>query len=379
MKTRPIRRKILSTEMNHHRPVFLGIDGGGTHSFAAAIDSAGKVLATARAGSLNYFSAGLPVARHNLKKLARSIERRLPPGAQFKKIVVGCAALFSEATKAAKAELCRGILPLERTRVVSDCQTACFGATLGRPGVVIVAGTGSIMTAQNEAGQIKSAGGWGHVLGDAGSAYWIALESVKAAIAAEEGRGRATGLSRLIRRRFKGKKLTEIVRVIHGPEFAKEQFAALAGYLAQKVAGRDAVFREICWRAGRELAAHALAAVKQARVRTRPLPVFLVGGVLVNNAWVRGSLVTALKKSCPVRIEQPGLSPLAGAAAMALGDAGAALTGEVIANLAGRRHRGNAGHNKLSSRQLPVSRCEVSLRHVPRSGQSRKLDAHQAG
>ena len=73
MKTRPIRRKILSTELNPDRPVFLGIDGGGTHSFAAAIDSAGKVLATARAGSLNFFSAGLPVARHNLKKLARSI------------------------------------------------------------------------------------------------------------------------------------------------------------------------------------------------------------------------------------------------------------------------------------------------------------------
>src|SRR5438045_1431937 len=276
--------------MKRNEAVFVGLDGGGTHSFAVAVDSTGRRLGAAEAGSLNFFGASLPTARRHLKQLSESLARQLPSRTRIGGIVVGCSALFSDATQAEKERLCRGILPLERTRVVSDCQTACFGATLGRPGVVIVAGTGSIVTAQNEAGQIKSAGGWGHVLGDAGSAYWIALESVKAAIAAEEGRGRATGLSRLIRRRFKVKKLSEIVRVIQGPEFAKEQFASLAGYLAQKVAGRDAVFREICWRAGRELAAHALAAVKKARVRTRPLPVFLVGGVLVNNPWVRGSL-----------------------------------------------------------------------------------------
>src|SRR5207245_1528157 len=92
-----------------------------------------------------------------------------------------------EAAKAEKEELCRGILPLDRTRVVSDCRTAGFGATLGRPGVVIIAGTGSIVLAQNEAGKLVRVGGWGHLLGDAGSAYWIARESVKVAIASEEG------------------------------------------------------------------------------------------------------------------------------------------------------------------------------------------------
>src|SRR6266513_1219082 len=200
--------------MKRNELVFIGFDGGGTHSFAIAVDSTGRMLATAEAGSLNFFGAGLPTARGHLEKLDESLERQLPPRTQFDRVVVGCAGLFSDATNSEKEKLCRGILPLERTRLVSDCQTACFGATLGRPGVVIIAGTGSIVTAQNEAGQIKRAGGWGHVLGDAGSAYWIALEAVKAAISAEEGRGRATSLSRLIRRRFKVKKLSETVRVI---------------------------------------------------------------------------------------------------------------------------------------------------------------------
>src|SRR6266568_3399241 len=302
-----------SIKMKRNDPAFIGLDGGGTHSFAIAVDSAGGKLATAKAGSLNFFGSGLPSARRNLKKLAASLKRQLRPETQIDRIVVGCAALFSDATKAEKANLCRGILPLERTRVVSDCQTACFGATLGRPGVVIIAGTGSIVLAQNEAGQHKRVGGWGHILGDAGSAYWMAVEAMKAAIAAEAGT--KTNLGRFICQWFKVKKLTDVVPIIHDPEFTKERFAMLASHLALRVGGRDAVFGEICRRAARELASQALAAVKLARLKTRPLPVYLIGGVLTNNKLVRAGLVTALENSCAVRIAKARLSPLLGAAA----------------------------------------------------------------
>src|SRR5438105_4765237 len=255
------------------RNVYIGLDGGGTHSFAVGVDWTGRMLARAEAGSLNFFEAGLPTARRSLKKLSDSLERQLPPKTQIDRIVVGCAALFSNATKAEKEELCRGILPLERTRVVSDCQTACFGATLGRPGVVIIAGTGSIVVAQNEAGQQQRVGGWGHILGDAGSAYWMAVDAVKAAIAAEEGLGTKTRLGRFVRQWFKVKKLTEVVPIIYGPDFTKERFAELASHLARTIGRGDAVFAEICQRSGRALASQALTAVKLARLKTRPLPV----------------------------------------------------------------------------------------------------------
>jgi N-acetylglucosamine kinase-like BadF-type ATPase len=314
-------------------PVFIGIDGGGTRSLAIAVDPVGRLLASAESGSLNFFGTSLPSARRNLKVLSELLKQLLPPRTPIDRIVVGCAALFSDATKAEKEDLCRGILPLERTRVVSDCQTACFGATLGRPGVVIVAGTGSIVVAQNEDGQHRSVGGWGHILGDAGSAYWIALESVKAAIASEEGLGPKTKLGRLVRQWFKIRKLTEIVPIVHGREFTKERFAMLASHLARKVGPRDAVFGGICQRGGRALAAQALMAVKLARLKTRPLPVYLIGGVLANNALVREGFARALKNSCDVSVAKPRLSPLLGAAALALRDAGVELTVEVVANL----------------------------------------------
>ena len=98
------------------RNVYIGLDGGGTHSFAVGVDATGRRLATGEAGSLNFFGAGLPTARRHLKKLAESLERELPPETQIDRIVVGCAALFSDATNAEKRNLCRGILPMERTR-----------------------------------------------------------------------------------------------------------------------------------------------------------------------------------------------------------------------------------------------------------------------
>jgi len=253
-----------STEMKRNEPVFIGIDGGGTHSFAVGVDSTGRMLASAEAGSLNFFGAGLPTARRHLKKLNESLERQLPPKTQIDRIVVGCAALFSDATEAEKEELCHGILPLQRTRVVSDSQTACFGATLGRPGVVIIAGTGSIVVAQNEDGQQRRVGGWGHILGDAGSAYWMAVEAVKVVIAAEDGLGPNTRLDRFVRQWFKVKKLTEVVPIIHHPDFTKERFATLASHLARKVGRRDSLFGEICRRGSRALASQARSAVKLA-------------------------------------------------------------------------------------------------------------------
>ena len=314
--------------------IAIGIDGGGTHSLAVAVDSTGRTLAMAEAGSLNFFGAGLPTARRNLKKLVSLLRRRLRPGTKFSRIVVGCAALFSDATKPEAARLCRGLLPLGRTRVLSDCQTAGFGATLGRPGVVVIAGTGSIVLARNRAGQLTRVGGWGHVLGDAGSAYWIAVESVKAAIAAEEGLGPKTGLGRIIRRWFGAKTLTGIVPAIHRPEFAKEDLAALSGHLARSAGRSDGVFRSICWRAGRELAAQARTALRRARLERRLPAVWLIGGVLTNNTLVRASLLAALKESCVIRLEAPRLPPVLGAAAMALVDSGAELTPEIVANLA---------------------------------------------
>ena len=74
--------------MTRNTTAFIGIDGGGTHSFAIAVDSTGRMLAAAEAGSLNFFGAGLPAARRHLKKLSESLERRLHQGDLLRRHIV---------------------------------------------------------------------------------------------------------------------------------------------------------------------------------------------------------------------------------------------------------------------------------------------------
>lgn len=313
-------------------PLYLGIDGGATHTLGVVVTPEGRVLAAARAGSLNFLGADLRTARRTLRDLLRALRVQLPPATPWARSVIGCAALFTDATPAEKRALCDGLLPLATTRVVSDCQTAHFGATLGRPGVVVIAGTGSIVLARGETGALAHAGGWGHLLGDEGSAWWIATESLRAAIAAQENRGPPTCLSRLACRFFQCSSLTAVAPLVHDGR-SKDKVAALAAFLARHTPPSDRVFRAILHRAGRELAAQACAAARTARLQLRPLPVFLTGSVLQKNRRVRASCLAALRARTTVRLCTPALPPVLGAAALGLTDAGIALTRRVAATL----------------------------------------------
>jgi glucosamine kinase len=318
--------------MNARPSIVVGIDGGGTHSLGVAVTPDGQVLASARAGSLNFFGTGLAEARQNLQQLLECLAQPLPPKTEFAAIVIGCAALFDEASAEEKASLCRGFAPLERTRVVSDATTAYEGASLGQPGVLVISGTGSFIVGRSETGRSAHVGGWGHLLGDEGSAYWIAREAVRASIAAAEGRGPSTSLGPWVSQWFQVKALSEIIPILHNPSFPKERLASLTHFLAQQ-SGSDEVFREICRRAGRELAAQALAVIRNIEISLRPIPLYLIGGVVENDALVRRSLLDALNETIPVNALRTQLPPVLGAAALALKASGAALTPEVIAAL----------------------------------------------
>ena len=312
--------------------VIVGIDGGATYSFGVAVDQRGNVLATARSGSLNFFGNSLASARAHLLELALSLKKDLPGGTVFNQVCIGCAALLIEATEDEKVLLCRDIFPLDRTRLVSDAVTAYQGACQSQPAVLIISGTGSIVLAKTETGKFLQVGGWGHLLGDAGSGFWIASEAVKAAIAAHDGLGPATSLPEWVGRWFKVEDLTGIIPTVYDAHFTKEKFAGLAKYLAENAAS-DRVLQEIFRRAGHELARLAMVPLKE--MTSNPVPIFLEGSVVTNNRTVHESLVEDLLAVRPVKLEKAQLPPLLGAAGMALLHLGIGMDPFIVSNLRG--------------------------------------------
>ena len=319
--------------MSDSLPVVVGIDGGATYSFGVAVDLTGRAIAAAKSGSLNFFGTSLQEARRSLTQVVHSLETALPLGNRILATVIGSAALFSEATPREKELLCRGIVPLEATRLVSDVMTAYHAASLGRPGVLIVGGTGSSFLARNERGEFAQVGAWGHLLGDEGSAYWVGRECIRAAIAASEGTGPATCLLEIVLRWFEVKVLTDIVPIIYSPKYSKDRFAALAGYASKHADPADSSWVDICHRAGRELARQAVAAVRLVNLHARPVPVWLNGSVVRFNKVVRDSLFQSMRAELPAVEEPMRLAPLLGAAALALASAGVVVDSGLVDRL----------------------------------------------
>src|SRR5204862_1881072 len=82
--------------------------------------------------------------------------------------------------------------------IVNDALIALQAGIGDAPGIVVVSGTGSIAYGRNAQGEAARAGGWGHVLGDEGSGYWIGRLALRAVVRHADGRGRATRLTPLL-------------------------------------------------------------------------------------------------------------------------------------------------------------------------------------
>src|SRR5205085_1278058 len=86
------------------------------------------------------------------------------------------------------------------------------------PGIVIIAGTGSIVYGRNQRGEAARAGGWGHLIGDEGSGYWIGREALAAVMRAEDGRGPSTRMTADILEFFTVADVSRLPRIVYDRE-----------------------------------------------------------------------------------------------------------------------------------------------------------------
>src|SRR5579872_3801360 len=171
----------------------LGIDAGGTKTVCLLADDDGRVLAEARGGGANLHAAGeLSVEKvlHALMEEAIG-EREIAPAA----ICLGIAGVDREDEARVVRAIMRRIGYKSRTLVVNDALIALVAGVGEAPGIVVIAGTGSIAYGRNAAGEAARAGGWGHMIGDEGSGYWIGREALAAVMRAGDGRGPETALT----------------------------------------------------------------------------------------------------------------------------------------------------------------------------------------
>lgn len=297
-------------------PYYLGIDGGGTKT-TCAVGDATSLLATATAGGSNIVRVGEAQARESLHRAVRQacVAAGITPRQVAHTCVGGSGAARPELAHIIR-EILAEIVPLS-IDVVGDMEIALEAAFDTGPGVIVIAGTGSIAYGRDPRGRTLRAGGWGFAIGDEGSAHWIGRAAVSALLRASDRRDKAaqSSLAVALFKEWKVNSLSDLARAANS--VPPPDFAAL---FRAVVASEDDLAAQVLSQAGRELA--EVAAVVTGRLFVQEqggsVPVAMIGGVFRHAETVRLVFYNELRRLEPrVEINPRVVDPVEGALRMA--------------------------------------------------------------
>ena len=292
----------------------IGIDAGGTRTRAVLASLDGTVQHLTQGGGGNYQNIGL-------EGMAKRMEQVLQP---FKAIGQGkvlslCLAAAGAGRQddqiALKEMLTQGKWA-DKTIVISDAQAALEGAHAGNPGIIVIAGTGSIAMGKNAAEQWGRTGGWGPILGDRGSGYAIALEGLRAVLEAKDGSGDQTALTTSLQQVLAFESWEELVSQVYRGQLDRETIAALAPYIFHNALQGDLVSQRIIDSAGKDLGRLVWALARTLEMSTPA--VSCLGGVFNARRQLWPTLVDELtRKNLHPQWCKPYLVPVLGAVLVA--------------------------------------------------------------
>jgi N-acetylglucosamine kinase-like BadF-type ATPase len=298
----------------------LGLDAGGTKTVCLLADDHGAVVSEARGDGANLQASGeLELEKVLYEVMAQAIGDR--PW-RVDAICLGIAGADREDDVRTVRSIMRRISPGSRVLVVNDALVALEAAAPGAPGIVIIAGTGSIAYGRNARGNAARAGGWGHILGDEGSGYWIGREALGAVVRAADGRGPATGLTDAVLEHFSAVNAAALIHVVYNRDVPRRHVAALGPIVQGAASAGDAAARHILERAAEELVLAARSVAARLEMRGEPFPFVLAGSIFRVVPWLVAELGRRLLEVAPrCHVLPLAEEPAVGAVSLALAEA----------------------------------------------------------
>jgi N-acetylglucosamine kinase-like BadF-type ATPase len=255
------------------------VDGGQSGTTALIGDEAGRVLGTGRGGPCNHAGAA-EGARKLVRAVGDSVAAACTQAGLDASTVRFAAACFGmSGGPQDKQAILRQILPAEVVLVTDDAVIALAGATAGEPGIVTIAGTGSIAFGRNAEGRTARVGGWGYIFGDEGGAFDIARQALRGALRAEEGWGPPTALLRALLDATGAPDANDALHRFYTPDWPRAQVAALAPLVDEVAMAGDPLAREILHNAAQQLAMLTSSVRGQLWKPGEPVRVAWIGGV----------------------------------------------------------------------------------------------------
>ncbi len=296
--------------------LFAGIDGGQSSTVAVVGDERGRILGRGSAGPADEIGATNESTR--LRDAlqgalaAACADAGLPVESRFEAIVAGVSGYDGRVYGAMPA------LPSPRTVLLHDTPIAHAGALVGRPGVIVIAGTGSVVYGRDDDGRSWTLGGWGYLFGDEGSAFGIVREALSAMMRAQDdGDVSLAAETQAVCNFFAMPSLRRLVHAFYKNEIARDRLAA---YAAEAM--RFDAFHSLADRGAERLATLAQSAVAAGA----PARIALIGGVFADGRFGH-AVRTAILRGIPhAEIVEPRYEPVYGALLLAYRELGRDVT-----------------------------------------------------
>ncbi len=269
--------------------LFLGVDGGQSGTTALVGDESGRVVGVGRGGPCNHVGKAEGRDRF-LDAMSGCLREAGFDSAEFEAACLG----FSGGS-ADKEAIVRELIKAKHYVVTHDAFIALMGATAGEPGVVTIAGTGSIAFGRNGAGKTARAGGWGHEFGDEGGGFDLTRQALRAALREEEGWGPKTALRDALVSAAGATSADDLLHRFYTDDYPRERVAAFSKLVDRIARAGDAAAREILFAAAQQLATLASAVRAQIFDGIAPCRISYSGGVF------RSELLRSREKNLPGR------------------------------------------------------------------------------
>lgn len=300
--------------------MYLGVDGGGTLTRALIVDEEGRAIGVGQAGPANIHQVDRKTVRKNFHKAISSA--LLEVGEGDYSLTSACFGLAGSSAPESKERLMSVINSLPyiqgvNVKLMTDAEIALRGGLIDEPGLLLIAGTGSVCMGRNSEGELIRTGGWGVLADDAGSGLWIGRKAIEIAVRQADGRLSEGDLGNAVFEELGIASMDQIVSVLHSSALSKAKIAQLALLVTRFAENGDEVSLHLVDQAISEIVALLRATLTKAGLQHSD--VITVGGLVAPGTWFRKRLDSVVARELAGTVlRSPRLSPVSGAIIEAL-------------------------------------------------------------
>lgn len=282
----------------------IGIDGGGTNSRLLAAGSNGEVLGYCVGKSTNVESNSVECVLANLKEIVEQFLTESGCSLQdCQGVCLGTAGVDTEKSLLEVNEIVKQLHFPCRTLVVNDAEVALAAETKGEPGALLISGTGSIGYAINRTGETCRVGGYGYLVGDEGSAYWVSRKAIQYILRAFDQTGRKPEMFARIGDALGIREIDQLVDFVY--QSNKAEVAKLALSVVQAFEDDDPMAERIMKSAAAHLSSMAISLGRRLKMKDERYPLVFSGSMLTRTPWLMDEVTREVNCEFPLWTSAP--------------------------------------------------------------------------